>query len=474
MLFKKLTKSYLLFLTSILYLSVFVLQSCEDEDNPLMGILEEGEEYSGGATTVFDISVNAFGNAAPNLEGEKDLHFVSGNAIFNRNWVTAPASTEDLDGLGPTFNARSCSSCHFKDGRGFPPNANEPALSLLMRLSLPGIGENNAPIPDPNYGGQFNNRSILGVPDEGDLLVEWKIIEGNYPDGTTYSLREPNYKFQDLGYGDFPSNILMSPRVAPVMIGMGLLEAIDETTLLGFADPNDVDGDGISGKANTVWDVENTVFKIGRFGWKANQPSIRQQVTAAFVNDIGITSSVFPSEACASNQGDCQGSTAGGTPELREELLERVILYSQALAVPGRRDWTDDAVLRGKQLFSEANCDACHIPKITTGTHPDFPEFSHQTIRPYTDLLVHDMGAGLADGRPDFDADGNEWRTPPLWGIGLVQTVNGHTNFLHDGRARNLEEAILWHGGEAEKSKETFMNFSKEDREKVIQFLNSL
>ncbi len=473
---KKIYQLYALILATILFLSITFMQGCSgNDDDPLAGIFEEGEQFSGGETTVFDVSVNAFGNAAPNLIGDKDLFFVSGNSIFNVNWVTAPASTEDLDGLGPVFNARSCSACHFKDGRGQPPPLpGEDALSLIIQLSVPGAGPNNAPIPEPNYGGQLNNRAILGVPVEGKLQISWQEIPGNYPDGTAYSLRKAILEITELGYGPMAGNTLMSPRVAPHMVGMGLLEAIDESTLLALADPEDSDSDGISGRINQVWDVTLQQLRPGRFGWKANKPSVLQQVTGAFHGDIGISSSVFPDQPCADSQADCNEAADGGQPELTDRLLDRVVLYSSALAVPRRRNWDDPDVLRGKQLFIQANCTGCHTPKITTGTHPDFPEFSDQTIRPYTDLLLHDMGEGLADGRPDFEATGNEWRTPPLWGIGLVQTVNGHTNFLHDGRARNLEEAILWHAGEAAQSKEAYMNFNQTDRQKLITFLNSL
>jgi len=464
---------YALLATIVLFTIEVCLQSCEDCES-ISGVLEEGEQFSGGEATVFDESVNAFGNPAPNLTGNKDLLFVSGNAIFNRNWVTAPASTEDLDGLGPVFNARSCSGCHFKDGRGAPPMPGEEALSLLVRLSIPGAGPQNGPLPEPNYGGQLNNRAILGVTNEGNLKIKWEEIPGNYPDGTSFSLRKAILKLEGLGFGPLASGTMASARIAPHMVGMGLLEAISESDLENFSDPDDLDQDGISGRINRVWDVELQQFRAGRFGWKSNQPSVKQQVTAAFLNDIGITSSVFPKQPCTQNQEDCKKAVSGGEPELRNRLLDRVVLYSSALAVPRRRNWNDPEVLRGKQLFLSAKCNACHIPKITTGIHPDFPEFTNQTIRPYTDLLLHDMGPGLADGRPDFEASGTEWRTPPLWGIGLIKIVNGHTNFLHDGRARNLEEAILWHDGEAKQSKETFMNFSKNDREKLIKFLDSL
>lgn len=449
--------------------------SCKsDDENPLEGVLEKGEAFGGGAATVFDESENAFGNAAPNLEGDKDITFVVGNAFFRRNWVTAPSSTVDLDGLGPLFNARSCGACHFKDGRGAPPlNSAEEPIALLFRLSRPTNVEWEI-LPDENYGGQFNHRSIQGVDPEGSVSVSYEEVSGKYPDGTSYSLRNPIYEFQNLNYGPLPADLQVSPRIAPHMIGLGLLEAIPESTLLSLADPDDMDGDGISGKPNYVFDRVAQAMRIGRFGWKANQPTVRQQVAGAFLGDIGLTSSIFPNQPCASNQEDCIESITGGSPELTDQILDQVTLYSQALAVPKRRDWEKPEVLAGKQIFTEIGCNSCHTPKMTTGIFPDLPEFQDQPIRPYSDLLLHDMGEGLADHRPDGLATGTEWKTPPLWGLGLVRTVNDHTFFLHDGRARNFEEAILWHGGEAEESNNSYQVLTKEKREQLIKFLESL
>ncbi len=436
---------------------------------------EEGEQFSGGDATISDESVNAFGHAAPNLTGDKDLQFVTGNSFFKRNWVTAPASTEDLDGLGPLFNARSCSSCHDLDGRGAPPlSPDEQPVSLLFRLSKPSPDIAWETIPDEHYGEQLNTLAILGIKPEGDVSVSYQEISGTYADGETYSLRKPNYAFKNLKYGAFSHDMMVSPRIAPQMIGLGLLEAIDEATLQSFADPDDANGDGISGRINYVEDRITQKKSIGRLGWKANQPSVRQQIASAFRGDIGITSSLFPEQPCASQDEDCLQSISGGEPELTEDILDRVTLYSETLAVPIRRNWNDAVVLQGKSLFNQSGCTSCHIATIKTGIHPDYPEFSDQTIHPYTDLLLHDMGEGLADGRPDGEASGTEWKTPPLWGIGLMHVVSGHTFLLHDGRARNMEEAILWHGGEAQKSQQAFVNMSKTEREAVLKFLESL
>lgn len=452
---------------------IYLVLSCQKDKNDYFPLIsEQNEEYSGGETTVFDISPNAFGSIASNLPNDLQIDFGVGNSLFNQNWVTAPASTTARDGLGPLFNARACSGCHFKDGRGRPPTLNgEFSHGLLLRLNT-GNGDFGAPIPDVNYGGQLQDQSIQTVDAEAEFEISYEEITGNYPDGTSYSLRKPTYIIINLTQGILTATHI-SPRVANHMSGMGLLEAINESTLLSFADENDADNDGISGRPNYVWDVESNSIKLGRFGWKANQPSVRQQVAGAFSGDLGITTSIFPEENCPPTV-ICEDIPNGGTPEISNENLDKTVLYSSTLAVPGRRDWGNQDVLEGKNLFEQANCVACHIAKITTGTHPTIDALSNQTIRPYTDLLLHDMGDGLADGSQDFLATANEWRTPPLWGIGLIETVNDHTFLLHDGRARNFEEAILWHGGEAGNSKNTFKNFTSSDRQKLILFLNSL
>ncbi|MEM8887205.1 MAG: di-heme oxidoredictase family protein [Bacteroidota bacterium] len=433
---------------------------------------EAGEELSGGSGTVFNASASAFGYPDKNLNAEEALYFFTGNSLFNQSWVTAPASTTARDGLGPLFNARSCSSCHLRDGRGRPPAFDgEKSHGLLLRLAH-GNNPHSGPIADPVYGAQLQDRAIRKLEAEAEFKIIHKEITGTYPDGTPYSLCEPTYQIVNEKEGDINVSEI-SPRIANQMIGMGLLEAIDEETLLSFADEHDSDGDGISGRPNYVWNVEANATTIGRFGWKANQPTLRQQVAAAFSGDLGITSSIFPEENCPPSV-DCDQIPNGGYPEIPDENLHKVALYSSSLAVPGRRDWKDEEVLKGKFLFAEANCGSCHIPKITTAKHPVFEAFSDKTIRPYTDLRLHDMGEALADNAGDYLANGREWRTPPLWGIGLFKIVNKHTYYLHDGRARNLEEAILWHGGEAEASKQAFMKMDKEEREQLIKFLKSL
>lgn len=430
---------------------------------------------SGGETTVFDTTINAFSLPARNLVPDQRRAFFVGNTFFNDNWVVAPASTEGRDGLGPTFNAPSCASCHFKDGRAAPPTKpGEDRPGLLIRLAVPGADAYGGPLPDPRYGGQLNDRGIPGVAAEGRLKRTVESVPGSYTDGEPYVLERPVYAFEDLAFGPLDPAVMISPRVAPAMPGLGLLEAVPEASILARADPDDADGDGISGRPNRVWDQAAGATRLGRFGWKANQPTIEQQVAGAFLGDIGVTSRLNPEQNCPDSQPDCQRAPSGGAPELDDHKLERVTRYSQTLAVPARRGLDDPEVRRGEALFAEARCTACHLPELRTGPDAAFPQLADQVIHPYTDLLLHDMGEGLADGRPDYLATGSEWRTPPLWGIGLVKTVNGHTRFLHDGRARDLAEAILWHAGEATAARDAFRALSRIDRAALLRFLNSL
>lgn len=468
-------KHRLHFLLALVFFTIACLYGCNrDELSPFLGILVEGEEYAGGETTVFDVSRRAFDRPAANRSSAHDFAFIAGNAFFRRNWVTAPASSEGNDGLGPVFNSRACIGCHVRDGRGSPPiNGSTGLNTMLLRLSL-GVDANGHSIPVPQYGTQFNNQAIFGLAPEGKVEIDYTESTGQYPDGEIYTLRAPTYRFTNLGYGEMPGGVLTSPRTAPFIIGLGLLEAIAEEDLLALEDPTDANGDGISGKANYVWDVASGSYKMGRFGWKANQPSVRQQVAGAFNGDIGMTTSMFPQQPCGPGQVDCENQINGGDPELSDVKLNEVVFYTSMIAVPGRRNWNSAPVLEGKSLFLKSGCGSCHRPSFITSNQASIAALAGQRIFPYTDLLLHDMGPALADNRPDFEATGKEWRTPPLWGIGLVETVNDHTNFLHDGRARNLEEAILWHGGEAEASKLAFMNLSKDERTAFITFLNSL
>ncbi len=442
--------------------------SAQEKEPPLGALL-------GGDTTVFASNQNAFTLQARNLPVEDQRAFFFGNRLFNTNWVIAPSSTTTFDGLGPTFNRVSCSGCHLRDGRGQPPaQPGEEMLSMLVRLSVPGTAEDGGPKPHPAYGDQLNDRAIPGVKPEGRAVIAWQEEPGRYGDGESYSLRRPVLSFVDLAYGPLGRDTMVSARAAPAVIGMGLLEAVPDETLLALADPDDRDGDGISGRVNRVHDVLSGKTAIGRFGWKANVPGIRQQIAMAAIGDIGLTTSIFPEQNCPPVQTACRAAETGGAPEISDEFLDRLELYSQTLGVPARRNVDDPPVRRGEALFSEIGCAACHRTTLRTGNHPTRPYLSDQTIHPFTDLLLHDMGEGLADGRPDFLATGSEWRTPPLWGLGLLRVTNKHEFLLHDGRARGPAEAILWHGGEAEATKERFRTLPKPDRAALVAFLRSL
>ncbi|MCT2375612.1 thiol oxidoreductase [Pseudomonas aeruginosa] len=400
-------------------LTALLLGGCGADDEPLRA--EPGEHLSGGATTVLQSDRNAFSLPSANLAPSRRLDFSVGNSFFRNPWVIAPSSTTARDGLGPLFNTNACQNCHVKDGRGHPPGADAvSAVSMLVRLSIPaGPADgktllHQGVIPEPTYGGQLQDVGIPGVAPEGKVRMDYEPLKVRFEDGTEVELRKPILRISQLGYGPMHPQTMFSARVAPPMIGLGLLEAIPDEAILANADPDDRNGDGIRGRANQVWDAARQRTALGRFGWKAGQPDIPQQNAHAFANDMGLTSSLLPHDDCSAAQVECRRAPDG--------------------ARPGRR---------------------C-------------------SLRPYSDLLLHDMGDGLADNRPEFLASGRDWRTPPLWGIGLTETVNGHTQFLHDGRARNLLEAILWHGGEAEAAKRHVLGFDADQRSALLAFLNSL
>jgi CxxC motif-containing protein (DUF1111 family) len=428
----------------------------------------------GGATTRPVTNADAFSFQAANAPARHQRPFSFGNRLFNTTWVEAPASVKSFDGLGPLFNRASCSGCHTKDGRGQPPASGQgPMDSMLFRISVPGVGSHGGPKPVPGYGEQLSERGILGVPAEGQGVVRYEEVTGRYGDGEAYSLRRPRYAIANPGYGTLPQDTLISARVAPQMIGLGLLEAVPETTMQALADADDTDGDGISGRVNRVWDSARGVFATGRFGWKAGQPDLLNQNAAAALGDMGLTTGVHTAENCAEKQTACAVAVTGDALDVKDEFLDKLTLYTASLAVPAQRDPGDAAVAKGGRLFREFGCAGCHSPSLQTGP-ATLPEVSNQVFHPYTDLLLHDMGEGLADKRPEFDATGSEWRTPPLWGLGLVPVVNGHGMLLHDGRARGFAEAVLWHGGEGAASAERFRSATKVEREALVVFLKSL
>ena len=477
---------------------------CALKDQPLhtlraetIGVIpypfEAGEDKPGGKATSRKSykNKNAFSHSSGNLSFKNELTFKVGNGIFRKLWVSSPSSTKSSDGLGPLFNARSCQRCHLKDGRGHPPTANWPAddqVSMFLRLSVPPKTKAEAEliasgkalvIPEPTYGGQLQDLSIQGHAGEGRMHITYKPVEVKLADGETVVLRQPHYKVTELGYGALSKEVRLSPRVTPQMIGLGLLELIPTADIVALEDADDRDRDGISGRANRVWSLETDKLMLGRFGWKAGMPTVREQSAAAFAGDLGLSTNLHLAAFgdCTARQSFCRNAPHGAKPgeaEVSDELLDLVTFYAQNLAVPRRRKPKSETVLKGKRLFHQIGCAHCHQPRFKTGVSKKNPHLSKQVIWPYSDLLLHDMGEGLADNSPEGRANGREWRTPPLWGIGLTKTVSGHSFFLHDGRARSLTEAILWHGGEGEASKDRFRSLSTQERAWLIEFISSL
>ena len=503
---------------------------------------ERWERLSGGsATNRRRFDRDAFSQPSANISFEARAEFAIGNALFRRLWVSAPSSTRSADGLGPLYNARACQRCHLKDGRGHPPeNAQDSTVSMLIRLSVPPstgaerariVSGREAVVPEPTYGIQLQDLAVPGHAAEGRLRITRTPREVTLEGAAPVVLEAPHYAIVDPGHGPLDPRVMISPRVAPPMIGLGLLEAIAESDVTARADPDDADGDGISGRARRVWSPSNGRMMLGRFGWKAGAATIVDQSAAAMSGDIGVSNPLAPAPwgECTERQRACRAGPHGADPgagadsesgpdsgadsdadsgtgsgagsgsgsdkfEAPAAVMDAIVFYSRNLAVPARRGENDPAVLRGKALFYRSGCIGCHTPKHATRADWPVEPLAGQLIWPYTDLLVHDMGEGLADGRPEGGmgghveggagsdaksgsgggASGREWRTAPLWGIGLTEVVNGHTRFLHDGRARNLTEAILWHGGEAQASRDAFRTMPKAERDALLAFLKSL
>ncbi len=451
---------------------------------------EPFEAKPAGAATVRAIATaDAFSQHSANMPFEREMDFKLGNALFRKTWVAAPSSTLASDGLGPLYNARACQDCHLKDGRGHtPPTPEASRVSMFLRLSTlggptpEGIADWIATQPDPTYGGQLQDLAAPGHAAEGRMDVTWTETPVALADGTTVPLRTPSYAFADPAYGPPAEGLLISPRVAPQMIGLGLLEAIPAADILALADEGDRNGDGISGRPQIVPSVEDGTPMLGRFGFKGGAPTVKEQSAGAFAGDMGLSTPLHrdPWGDCTAFEQACIDAPHGQEPQVRDGLevdgpsLDLVTFYARNLGVPERRDVDDPQVLRGKEIFYNLNCQGCHRPKHVTHRLDGQPEQSFQLIWPYTDLLLHDMGEGLADHRPEGRATGTEWKTPPLWGIGLTAQVSGHTEYLHDGRARSLLEAILWHGGEAQPQRDAVAALPTPDRQALVAFLESL
>lgn len=427
---------------------------------------------------------DAFSQPAKHLPASQQLDFRVGRGFFRRLWVTAPASTQAADGLGPLYNARSCMACHPNNGRGFAPRSDdESALSLVLKIDIPAQDAQQrerlqqriiSNIPDPTYGLQLQNFAIAGHAAESRISVSYEAMHIQLRDNIDLTLRKPRYQAQNLGYGPLHPQARLSPRVAPQLIGMGLLESIPESAIIANADPNDRNGDGISGRVNQVWSREHQQLMLGRFGHKAGMSTVNEQSQSALFIDLGISTPLFTDGAgdCTAFQVKCRRAPDGSTPhydnlEVHQPVTDLIELYVSHLAVPARRNVDSPMVQAGERLFMAIGCGGCHTP------HYDSAHNS-RSIAPYTDLLLHDMGEGLADNRPEAQANGREWRTAPLWGIGLTEIVSGYASYLHDGRARTLLEAIMWHGGEAQHQREAVANLSAKERQQLLSFIESL
>jgi CxxC motif-containing protein (DUF1111 family) len=420
-----------------------------------------GEDRLGGATTVDDRTQGAFLHPAANLTMDEQEEFQAGRGPFDFQW-------EPSFGLGPMYNNDSCFGCHGSNGRGHSQitfggriDINGPQSEALVRVSLP-TGTPAVPggdVPVPSFGLQLHDHATTGLP-QVLVYLSWAEHEDAYGDGTPFSLRQPVLDIEPQPSGTMlPAGTMTSYRIAPQIIGLGLLDAIDEATLHALEDPYDANGDGISGHVNVVWNPVTQASEVGRFGWKANAPTLEVQAAGAAFNDMGLTNQLFP-------------TTDGSANDVSDTQLPQMTFMVSTVGVPAAAP-RDAKAWTGREEFESFGCTGCHVPTLVTGDHT-IPQVAHQTIHPYTDLLLHDMGDGLADQRPDFAASGSEWRTPALWGIGLAQLVQDGVTFLHDGRARTLEEAILWHGGEALAAREAFRNATAADRDALIAFLQTL
>ena len=460
------------------------------------------EIKQGGDTGISITSAESYSKPSSNLTASRKGSFFIGNAFFKQPWVVAPASTDSRDGLGALFNVAACQSCHIKDGRGHAPmNAEDDADSLLLRLSMPATtDEQRQQLQDsliekvvhPMYGGQLQDRGIQGVPAEARIAVQWTDKLVTFADGHVETLRAPTFNLTNPGYGAFDDAMMVSPRVALPMIGLGLLEQIPDDDIKKQA--NNKGNSDISGKFNWVMDPQTGKRALGRFGWKAGQTKLITQNQSAFNEDMGLTSNIRPHESCMPTQTACLNATTGadeqgnGKPpvEVNDDVAKFVEFYTRNLAVPHRRNADDKLVLAGKKRFYDMGCQSCHTPRYQLPkTDDDHLEQHGQVIYPYTDLLLHDMGDDLADrtiagklppkdAQVEFLANSYEWRTPALWGVGLAQTVDPQATFLHDGRARTLMEAVLWHGGEAEKQQQQVLKLDKQGRAELNAFLKSL
>ncbi len=436
---------------------------------------ERSEALSGGAGTVDKIGKNAFSHHFKNLSFEERQDFLIGNAFFRKVWIASPSSTTSSDGLGPLYNARACQSCHIKDGRGHLPKDEKP-LSAVLKV---GNYKNINLIPHKTYGKQFQFFAIPGLSSESALSINFMANKYINAMGSRLALKYPNYQLSSLKYGNLDNDTSLSLRISPQVIGVGLLEAIEESDILAKQDIYDKDNDGISGIARIVYDNKG-IEKIGRFGIRASTPDLFVQTGTAFMHDMGLSNSVGSNAFgdCTKNQDECYKFPTGvnekSLHEVDDEVMNKIVFYLSSLSPPKRRNVSDKDVLLGKKIFYESKCTSCHTPKYVTSKNAKHNFLKYQLIWPYTDLLLHDMGDELADKDMNGNITNKEWKTPPLWGLGYAKEVNARATYLHDGRAKTVLEAVLWHSGEAKSSLKYLLDNHKNNLDKLEKFLKSL
>ena len=415
-----------------------------------------------------DTSKHALTHPIGGMDNNTTDRFILGKSFFRIPWVEAPSATTARDGLGPLFSANTCIACHPGNGAGIAVRQDGRVdRSLVMRLGLERRPDDPRTgfLPDPVYGAQLSINAVHGVAYEGRPTVRYRDRNGTYPDGTLYTLHVPRYALESLNYGPLSPDTHAAAHLAPALVGLGALERIPEAAIIAYEDPEDRDGDGISGRANRVYSPRTNRMELGRFTWKAGAPSVRFQVANAMHNDMGLTTTLYPGENCTGAQHACQDAPRGRHPiDVPDIRLDAVTFYVTSLRIPKQRNPAANA--EGAALFSGVGCAKCHVPGYETD--------DGMTIHPYSDLLLHDMGAPLSDGHRTFRAGPSEFRTPPLWGAGLRGKISAQARYLHDGRARTLEEAVLWHGGEAATVKRNFMALEADARKKLLRFVGSL